>query len=60
MSNHLETLAQELRDAAQKYCDATGVTFTARFNFTDATNLESVRAEIAVNVEVESTQKALA
>lgn len=60
MSHHLETLAQELRDAAQKYCDATGVTFTASFNFIDATNLESVRTEIAVNVEVESTLKALA
>lgn len=60
MSNPLETLAQELRDAAQKYFDATGVTFTASFNFTDVINLESVRTEITVNVEVESTLKALA
>lgn len=53
--DHLNTLADELKAAAQKYTAATGKGFSASFEFVDSTNLGGFSSEIIVGrVQVES------
>ena len=59
--NPIQQLAQELKEAAQKYTQATGKQFTAEFLFTDFQTINDLDTKyVCTSVTVTTTEEAQA